>query len=193
MNLEMVHPGDVLLIWYMPFPWGSKMIAKVEHSDLRVDHCATVLIDNSDALGMMSVYEAAWPTSHKMSVSDYEGMLEKWAGMRMRWRNRKGCFLKVEVWRATSPIEDQLAAMWTEAELWLGTKYGLVNNYLFDTDKIHCSEECGRILEAGGLVKWDRPYSKITPVDVRELLGSLGWTIVGECTSERKVIDGELD
>jgi len=171
--------GDILLIWNYPHIIASLLIRLF--SGVNCDHCATVLDDNDKLM----VYEAYPPASQKVTVADYREIMHEWSGEKMRWRRRRDQYLFCEVWRPPIITPKQLKDMHAEGERWLGVKYSMGINYLFETETIHCSEECGRILQAGGFVTWDKEPSKITPIDVRNTVENIGWSHVGDIRYER--------
>ena len=175
----MMQPGDVILIYNMPYPIGNWVIDWVSCATERLGHCATVLDDG----GMPTVYEAAIPVARKLTVLGYAVQLALWAGDRAWGRRRTGMRLRYQVWRPPAVTGAELEAMRGEAEKWLGVEYSMIWNYLTDSPKIHCSEMAGRVLETGLIVpKWSKPHSKITPMDVRNVLEAAGLNVVEEVT-----------
>lgn len=122
------------------------------------------------------VYEAQPPRCRKMPLQDYIEQMQKWAAKYPSWRNRKNKHFVCEVHNPPGgiPWKD----MWEEAENWLGTPYGMVFNWLFATDKIHCSEFQRRVLEHIDDLKgsWtDEEPSRTEPVENRQVLIDHGW------------------
>ena len=166
----MIKAGDVLLIWNMPYPVASGLIAAF--TGAHCDHCATALPTIN---GDTAIYEAQPPKSRKMPVADYLKQLQEWGNSKIDWRQKVDRWLYCDVWRSKDISTRQLVAMYAEAERWLGTPYSMVMNYLFMRKTIHCSEECGRILQAGGIVQWDKEPSRVTPLDIQDCLTQSGW------------------
>ena len=171
----MIKAGDVLLIWNMPYSIASGLIAAF--TGAHCDHCATALptVD-----GGVMVYEAQPPKSRKMSVADYLKQLEEWGNSKISWRQKNDRWLRCDVWRSNDISIRQLVSMYTEAEKWVGTPYSMVLNYVFIRKTIHCSEECGRILQAGGIIQWDKEPSRVTPLDIQDALTMVNWVKVEE-------------
>jgi len=155
----------------MPYPLATLMINWATGAK-GPSHCAAVL-PNPD--GVLSVYEATIPVARVMSVADYEDQLRTWAEQRQWWRKHTSQYLWYELWRPPYISPEQLAAGTKEAERWVGTEYSMIWNYLKGTPKIHCSEKCGRILEAELFVIWKIEYSKIKPMDIRTVLKEMNW------------------
>lgn len=178
-----MSPGDIILLWYMPYPLPDRLIYRV--TDSHLGHVAIVLPDKEDESGLL-VYEATPPRARKMPVDQYVVQMNVWAGKRRRWRERKGNELRVELLRSDlAPQPHTLANEILEAEEWLGTMYSMVWNWLLSTNAIHCSELVARCISASGLVDsrdsvfWGCEFSRVTPIQIREtMMKELGWRVV---------------
>lgn len=176
----------MLLVFREPVPLVSDLIslgawaAKINNPN-HCDHCAICLTDfiNYPEVTVTRVYEAVPPVAQKEVLVDFQERIDRNAAMRMRWRERTSNYLSMEVWRPPSPLDEAtLHAEWTEAEKWLGAKYGLFWNYVHGSDKIHCSEYVGRILTAGSQATWKMEPGRIQPIMVRLAVANRGYELV---------------
>jgi len=157
----------------MPYPLADRLIYGV--TDSHLDHVA-ICLPRLEYPGT-DVYEAQPPRCRKMTTVDYEEQVLAWSKGREKWRHRTGSYLQCYLMRSSQEMSnDKLLLMQGEAERWLGVRYSMVFNYLFDLKTIHCSELVGRCLFAADIIRdWGVVPSKITPVMVRDRLRDLGW------------------
>lgn len=192
----------------MPYPWAGGLIERVTGSNLHhVAICLPLRAEvNVRRVGMhrvptvsgpkLVVYEAQPPRARSMSPLQYTEQIQEWKAAKPRWRERKHKYLEVELARGRLS-EEQLHDMQQEAARWMGTRYGMVWNYTFNTSAIHCSELVARVLtesfkcsdnpvdlhltdDLNGRIDkpyWPCKFSRVTPIMIREKLAEAGWEI----------------
>ena len=102
----MIKAGDVLLIWNMPYPVASSLIAAF--TGAHCDHCATALPTIN---GNIAVYEAQPPKSRKVYVEDYLKQLQEWGDDKINWRQKTNRWLYCDIWRSEYLSTRQLVQM----------------------------------------------------------------------------------
>lgn len=183
LNEHNFQPGDVLLLWNMPYPFATSVIRMVQGGE-QVDHCAVVLrqdfsgswkSDLDDELPV--VWEAQPPRVRWLPLFQYTDQMDAWSSERPWWWESKRKFY-CEVWRSPAGLHEvALDAMLEEARKWEGVKYGMVMNWLFRGKRIHCSEFVARLLSQLRAFRgaWADEYSRVKPLDVRNALKERYW------------------
>lgn len=174
--------GDVILLANMPW-WMASLIDPLQ-SGQPYHHCGIVLPDERLR---PCVWEAIPPRVHYLWVPEYGKQIDEWAS---NWRYRRGRKpLVVEVWRLPGITDDQVDLGSFEAVRWLGVKYRLILNYVWDGASIHCSEFVSLVLVAAKLLtdadfldgkQRPKPPSRRTPWDLRRAIKAHGWHLVPE-------------
>lgn len=127
-------------------PWPlSSIIKRVTNSPW--SHVAVLLYSNE----IPYIFEAYPPCVRVISLRRYlEKTMPEWE--QQFWTRRQGGLLP-QWWEPKFIESDRLDRMRDKAISLLGTPYGLIWNWFWDTTAVHCSEFAGLVYEAGGLLR----------------------------------------